>query len=316
MSTIQELHVIFGTGALGQSVMQQLTKLGKQVRMVNRSGKAVVPEGVEVVRGNASDSASTREVCQGATVVYNCAAPPYTDWETAYPPIQAGILEGAAAAGAKLVSAENVYVYGAVDVPMTEELPFAATTRKGQVRARMSTALMDAHKSGKVRAVIGRAPDFYGPQAVITTIYGGRVFYSALAGKPVSVFGKLDLPHTFIYVDDFAKGLVTLGDRDEALGQSWHIPSAPTLTQGQLLNLIFSEAGQPAKIGTAPNLVIQGLGLFNPLMREFAEMLYQWEKPFIVSHAKYERAFGNESTPHQQAVRQTLDWFRNNPEQS
>jgi nucleoside-diphosphate-sugar epimerase len=283
--------------------------------MVSRSGKANVPAGakVEGVKGDASDPTTTRQVCQGATVVYNCAAPDYTKWAELYPPMAAGIIEGAATAGAKLVSAESVYAYGPVAGEMTEDLPYAATTRKGQLRAQMSETLMAAHKSGKVRAAIGRAPDFYGPGAVVTTIYGDRVFYPALAGKQVAVMGKLDNPHTFIYLDDFGKGLVKLGERDEAMGQVWHLPSAPTLTQRQMLTLIFEEAGQPPRLGETPSLVIKGLARFIPVMRELEELLYQWEKPYRFSHAKFERAFGLDVTPHKQAVRETVNWFRQNP---
>jgi nucleoside-diphosphate-sugar epimerase len=321
-----QLHVIFGTAALGQAVMRQLDRKGERVRMVSRGGRIAapvepVPAEVEVVKGDASDPASTREVCKGAGVVYHCAAPPYTDWATKYPPMQAGIIEGAAAAGAKLVSAESVYMYGEVAGEMTEDLPHSATTRKGQIRAQLAAMLMEAHQSGKVRAAIGRAPDFYGPGAEVTTIYGGRVFYPALAGKKVSVMGKLDLPHTFIYVDDFGRGLVTLGERDEALGQAWHLPCAPTPTQRELLTLIFEEAGtgaqrrQGARVGETPSLVFKMLSPFVPVVRELTELLYQWEKPYRFNHAKFERAFGAEVTPHREAVRRTVDWFRHHPQQ-
>jgi len=313
-------HVIFGTAALGQAVMRQLVRKGKAVRMVSRSGRVAtpaepIPDTVELVKGDASDPASTRAVCQGASVVYHCAAPAYTDWAAKYPPMQSGIIEGAAAAGAKLVSAESVYMYGEVAGEMTEDSPHAATTRKGKIRAQLAAMLMEAHQSGKVRAAIGRAPDFYGPGAEATTIYGDRVFYPLLAGKKVSVMGKLDLPHTFIFLDDFGRGLVTLGERDEALGQAWHLPCAPTPTQREILTMIFEEAGKPLRIGTTPRLVFQALSPFVPVMRELTEMLYQWEKPYRFNHAKFERAFGAEVTPHREAVRQTVDWFRRHPRQ-
>lgn len=310
----QELHVVFGTAALGQAVMGQLLKRGKQVRMVSRSGKVAVPAGVEVIKGDASDPATTREICRGATSVYNCAAPDYTKWAELYPPMAAGIIEGAAAAGTRLVSAESVYAYGPVSGSMTEDLPYAATTRKGQIRAHMSESLMAAHKSGKVRAAIGRAPDFYGPGATTTTIYGDRVFYPALAGKKVSVMGKLDNPHTFIYLEDFGKGLATLGEHEEAMGQVWHLPGAPTLTQRQLLTLIFEEIGQPPKLGETPSLVVKGLARFIPVMRELEELLYQWEQPYLFSHAKFEQAFGTDVTPHREAIKQTVAWFRQHPQ--
>ena len=315
MNPDEELHVVFGTAALGQAVMRELVRRGKRVRMVSRGGqiKAPVfslPDSVECVRGDASDTASTREVCQGATTVYNCAAPPYTDWAKLYPPMQRGIIEGAASAGAKLVSAESVYMYGEVAGPMTEDLPYVATTRKGQIRAEMAKMLMDAHKKGTVRATIARAPDFYGPGAAVTTIYGDRVFNPAIAGKKVAVMGKLDVPHTFIFLDDFARGMATLGERDEALGQVWHLPCAPTPTQRELLTMIFQAAGQPPKMGETPGFVFKMLSPVVPILRELAELLYQWEKPYQFNHDKFERAFGADVTPHRKAVQQTVDWFR------
>jgi len=35
-----ELHVIFGTGVLGRNAARELVRLGKRVRVINRSGKA------------------------------------------------------------------------------------------------------------------------------------------------------------------------------------------------------------------------------------------------------------------------------------
>jgi uncharacterized protein YbjT (DUF2867 family) len=51
-----ELHVVFGTGAVGMAVMDALVQRGpRRVRMVNRSGASRVPHGVEVVGGDAAD---------------------------------------------------------------------------------------------------------------------------------------------------------------------------------------------------------------------------------------------------------------------
>jgi nucleoside-diphosphate-sugar epimerase len=308
-----DLHVVFGAAALGQAVMRQLVARGRAVRMVSRGGRLAAPAGVEVVRADASDPAAATAAARGAAVIYHTAAPDYTKWAELYPPIQRGVMAAAAATGARLVSAESVYGYGPVDGPMTEDLPYAPSTRKGKLRVEMSELLLGAHRRGELRAAIGRAPDFYGPQATTTTIYGERVFYPALAGKKVSVMGKLDHPHTFIYVDDFARGLVTLGEHESAMGQAWHLPCAPTLTQRQLLELIFREAGHPPRLGESPSWVFKVFGAFVPIMRELAELLYQWERPYLFSHAKFERAFGAEVTPHERAVHETVAWFRAHP---
>ena len=216
----------------------------------------------------------------------------------------------AAAANAKLVVAENLYMYGPVSGSITEALPFHPTTRKGRVRAQMAEELMTAHRAGLVRATSGRASDFYGPGAGRQGIFGDRVIPPLLAGKSVSMLGKLDVPHTYTYVPDFGKGLVLLGAHDEALGQSWHIPNAPTLTTRQMLSLFFEEADLPPKMGAVPDLLVRMLGLVNPLLREVAEMLYEFNEPFVVDSSKFVQAFGDIATPHREAIRQTLEWYR------
>ncbi len=69
MSNNEELHVVYGTGPVGMSVMEALVHRGRRVRMINRSGEASVPEGVEVVGGDATDKAFAREASEGASVV-------------------------------------------------------------------------------------------------------------------------------------------------------------------------------------------------------------------------------------------------------
>jgi len=310
MNPCNEFHVIFGTGPVGLAVMRELLAQGKRVRLVNRSGIAVVPESVEVVQSNAADPASTRQLCRDATVVYNCVNAPYTDWAAFLPPMHAAILQGAAAANAKLVVAENLYMYGPVSGSITEALPYHPTTRKGRVRAKMAEELMAAHRAGIVRATSGRASDFYGPGAGQQGIFGDRVIPPLLAGKTVSMLGKLDVPHTYTYISDFGKGLVLLGAHDEALGTTWHIPNAPTLTTRQMLTLFFEEAHLPPRMGSVPDLMVRTLGLFNPLLREVAEMLYEFNEPFVVESSKFVQAFGDIATPHREAIRQTLEWYR------
>jgi uncharacterized protein YbjT (DUF2867 family) len=98
------LHVVFGTGPVGMAVMDQLVSKGTRVRMVNRSGRVRVPHGVEVAGGDATDANFAREASVGASVVYFALNPPYNQWPELFPPLQAGVIEGAAAAGAKLIA--------------------------------------------------------------------------------------------------------------------------------------------------------------------------------------------------------------------
>jgi nucleoside-diphosphate-sugar epimerase len=306
-----ELHVIFGTGAVGMSVMDELIRRGpKRVRMVNRSGRARVPAGVEVVGGNATDETFAREASEGASVVYFALNPPYNKWPELFPRLQAGVLEGAASAGAKLIAMENLYMYGSTDGrPITEDLPYAPNSRKGRVRAMMSEVLMEAHRSGRVRVAIGRASDYFGPR-VLSSAAGEQVFGRAMRGKSAQVAGDPDQPHTYTYVPDIGKGLVILGEHEEALGRAWHLPSPETVTTRQFVEMIFEDVGKPARVQAAPKILLRAMGLFNPALREIVEMLYEFEEPFVVDDSRFEREFGEEATPLREAIQRTVRWYR------
>ena len=307
-----EFNVIFGTGPLAQSVLGALLKRGKPVKMINRSGKrpAGVPADVEIAGGDASNPDFTRSVTKGASVVYQCAQPEYHQWVKKFPPLQAAIMEGSAENGAKLIVGENLYMYGNTDgQPMHEGLPFAAHTRKGKVRGEMANALFEAHRNGKVHVAIARGSDFYGP-GVRGSSLGERTIVPMLKGKPAEVIGSLDQPHTYTYVSDFGEALAILGERDEALGEAWHVPNPPTFTQRELVTLFFNEAGLEPKFSVMSKLTLRMGGLFVPAAREMVEMTYEFEKPFRVDAGKFIRAFGDIATPHETAVRQTVAWYR------
>lgn len=304
-----ELAVIFGTGPLGRALERELSSRGQPVRLVNRSGQATGLEGAEIIKGDAADPAQARQLCRNARVIYNCACPPYHKWPKLFPAIQAGLIEAAASSGAVLVSAENLYMYGPVEQPLCEDLPYATQTKKGRVRAAMAESLLEAHRSGKIRATIGRASNYYGPE-VYSSILGYRAFAQALAGKKVNVLGAPETPHSYSFISDVARGLATLGERKEALGQVWHLPVAPAQTTSQMLEMIFAAAGQPALSGRISAGQVKFAGMFSPAIRETVEMLYEYDRPLVVDDSKYVRTFGDRATPHRDAICQTMEWVR------
>lgn len=303
------LQVVFGTGPLGLAVARELVSSGMRVRLVNRSGRADAPERVEVVAGDAGDPVAARSLCQGAPVVFHCASGPYARWSETLPRLMDGIIEGAAGAGARLVYGDNLYMYGRPSGPLTEDLPYRPVGPNSRVRAQVATTLMNAHARGKLRATIGRASDFYGPH-VRQSIVGDGVFARALAGRPAQVLGNPDVLHTYTFIDDFARGLITLSEHDEALGRVWHVPSAETITTRRFVEMVFEQVGTPARMRRVPKLAINVLALFNPMMRAVREVLYQSEYQFVVDHSRFAQAFGSRPTPHQEAIADTVVWFR------
>ena len=308
-----DFHVVFGTGATGLATIEILAARGTPVRAVNRSGRAEVPDGVEVLAGDASDPAFATEASAGASVVYQCLNPPYAKWPEMFPPLQTSVLAGASAAGAKYVAMDNLYAYGPTSAAaIIEDLPYNATGSKGRTRARMAQDLLEAHQSGKVRVAIGQASDYFGPRGLLSAM-GERVFYPAIAGKKAQVMGNPDQPHSYSYIPDIANGLVTLADHDEADGAAWHLPNAPAITTRQFVDKIYDAAGNEPQIQAISRTMVNILGIFNGQVRELKEMLYEFEEPYVVDSSRFESTFGVHATPLDEAIPATVEWFRAHP---
>lgn len=313
---MSEMQIVFGTGAIGRAIMEEILRRGENVRMVNRTGKMEeAPAGVEIVAADLYDPAQVRRVTQGARVVYQAAQPHYHEWPQKFPPLQAAVIDGLAGSQAKLVLVENLYMYGDTEgKPITENLPHLAKTSKGRVRAEMSEAAFAAHRAGKLRVTAGRGSDYFGPWGTDSSM-GGIVFYRLLAGKSAQIAGSAKLPHTHTYIPDFAKALVILGERDEADGQAWHVPNdTPAITQGDLIQMAAEEMGTTAKIQAAGKFTLSMMGMFVPEVKESIEMLYEFEKPYIVDSSKFVQTFGMQATPLRQALRETVAWYKSHPQ--
>jgi nucleoside-diphosphate-sugar epimerase len=302
-------RAVLGTGPLGLAVARRLVDERHPVRALNRTGQAPLPPQVEVVATDASDATRLAAALAGADVVYHCASTPYASWPKTLPPIMAATIEAAAAAEAAIVYGDNLYAYGPVSGPMTESLPYRPQGRNPSTRAALATELVEAHESGAVRATIGRASDFFGPHVLLSQA-GERVFGAALAGKAASVIGNPEMPHTYTFIDDFAAGLVTLGRNETAFGQVWHVPCAPTVATRRFVELVFSELASEPRLRVMPRALLTLLAVVNPTLRAVREVSYQLERPFVMDHSKFARAFGDNPTPHREAIREALAWYR------
>ena len=308
--TEDRLHVVFGAGQVGRALSVRLTELGLPVRVVSRSGRSGLMNGVDWRSADATDPNAATDAAGRASVIYQCLNAPYTDWPKRFPPLQRGVLAAAERHGALLVTLENLYGYGpTAGRAMTEDLPLAATTVKGRTRVAMTHELLAASDAGRVRIAIGRASDFFGAGATESSL-GERVFGNAVAGKRADFIGNPDLPHTYSYIPDIAAGLATLGTDERAVGGVWHLAGPETVTTRQLLELVTDELGHPVGVRSLPKLAVRALGLFNPTIRELVELSYEFEQPFVLDTTKYESTFGSEATPLPTAIAATLAWYR------
>lgn len=301
--------VLGARGGIGSAVLAELLRRGTQVRAVGRSITAAqVPAGVEVVAADVSTADGAAAAVRGAAVVQHCAQPDYTRWPRDFPPLNRAVLDATAAAGAKLVFADNLYRYGPVEGPLTEDLPARATDPKGKLRAALAAELLAAHVAGRLRVTLGLASDYFGPSGVDTGL--GAAFFGRLAaGKKAQWVGSLDQPHAASYLPDVARGLVTLGERDEADGRAWHLPVA-AVTGRELLRLSGDALGRPVAASVAPAALLRVGGLVVPMLRELSYVAYQWQRPWVVDSSAYERTFGPlPVTPLPEAVAETVRWW-------
>jgi nucleoside-diphosphate-sugar epimerase len=303
------LHVILGAGQIGARVADLLLARGHRVRVVRKGPAGDLRPLVEQVSGDVTDLGFAERATRGAAVVYDCMNPPYHRWPELLLPIARGALHGAAKAGARLVALDCLYMYGRPTERLHEGSPLAPCSKKGALRVALAEERLGAFRRGEVRVAIGRASDFFGPDLPFSA-WNSRFFERIAAGKPGECMGDPDMPHSYTYAPDVARALVKLGERDEALGHVWHLPTPAAESTRVLAGRVGRALGVRVEVARVPRLVLRAVGLFSPFMREVAEMAYQWDVPFVIDDSRFRAAFGQEPTPIDEAVAATAAWAR------
>jgi len=308
----EELHVLFGSGQVGQPLARILLERGKRVRIVKRSAGGL-PAGAELLRGDATDLNFCVEAVRGASTVYHCMNPPYYArvWAELLPRYMDNLIAAAGRSGARLVVLDNVYMLGHPQgKPLDEDTPLRPCSRKGEVRARVAERMWEAHRRGDVRATSGRASDFYGPGGTLTHL-GDQFWRPAIAGKRGRVLVDPDAIHTYHFIPDVAAGLAALGTAgDDAYGRPWMLPCAPAETMRTLVARFSQELGREIGLITVPRTVLKILALVVPFLREIDEMLYQWEEPFQINDRRFRAQFGQGPEDVKRAAADTVAWAK------
>ena len=301
-------HLVVGAGPIGSAVTRRLAGAGETVRIVTRSGAGPELSNVERIAADASDAGRLSDLAIGMDVIYNCVNPKYHRWATDWPPIANSLLAAAESAGSVLVTASNLYGYGEVSGPMTEQTPLSGTAIKAQIRIRMWQDALEAHQAGRIRATEARGADYVGPGA--QSHLGDRVIPRLLAGKGIQVLWNADTLHTWTYTEDMAMTLVALGADERAWGRAWHVPSSLECTQREAITRLAALAGVGnPKVGTVPVVLLKTLGLVNPAIRELPEMAYQLRAPFVMDSNAAQRELGLVPTDADQVLRAILSAY-------
>jgi len=292
------LHVVVGAGPVGSSVAANLLARGEQVRQVTRSGSGI--EGAEKVAANAADGARLAELAAGAVAIYNCVNPPYTAkaWERDWPPVNHALIEAAASTGAVLGITDNLYPYGRVDGPMTEELADHPAGRKGAVRAQMWRDVLSAVEAGRINAFAVRGSDYLGGQSLMSELIAPAL----RRGRTAYVPADIDAPHTWTSIVDVAELLVTGAMDQRAWGRVWHVPSAPAVSIRELTAIAAAQLGATPKVKPIAPSVFWTAGLVVPVLRELRETQYQWRRPFVLDSTAARETFGLKPAPIEESV--------------
>lgn len=303
------VHVVTGAGPVGSTVALQLAEAGHRVRLLTRSGSGPDHPLVERRRVDVSQPEALVDAFAGAVAVHHCIHGSAYDakvWRAELPRAEAAVLEAAGRVGAVVVFPESLYSYGRVDGVMTEDTPRTASTGKLGIR----TELLAQRDASSTPTVSVAASDFYGP-FVRNAHAGDRMIPTVLAGRTMRVLGSLDQPHSFTYVPDLAAAMITAAAREDLWNSFLHAPTAPALTQRELVTSVARAAGvRTPKMSAIPVGVMSALGVASRSMREMAEAGYQFSRPFVMDSGASEQRLGLTPTPLDDGLASTVAWWR------
>ncbi len=303
------LQVVTGAGPVGWTVAEQLADQGLEVRVLTRSGSGPERDGVERMVVDVSDADAVAKATAGASAIFHCIhGSAYTEkaWRAELPQADRVVLDAAATNGAVAVFPESLYSYVSPTEPMREDNPRSWAGGKGEIRA----DLLRQRAAAAAPTVSVVASDFVGPR-VRTSHMGDRVVPAVLAGKKVRVLGSLDQPHSWTYVPDLARAMITASQRADLWDRVLHAPTAPPSTQRELVHAFATAAGVEApEPGTLPTWLLRAVGLVHTPTRELTAMAYQFVGPFVMDSSTSQGLLGLAPTSTEEVAARTVAWWR------
>jgi nucleoside-diphosphate-sugar epimerase len=304
------MQTILGSGgAIGTPLAIELKKYTSSIRLVSRK-PVKVNDTDQLFPFDVTGSNNIEEAIAGSEVVYVTIGFQYSlkVWKSVWPAFMKNVIDACIKNGAKLVFFDNVYMYDKSAIPfMTEDSKINPPSRKGEVRKTVAEMIMSETAKGNLKALIARSADFYGPN-LNTSMLGQMAVSNLLKDKNAQAFGDPGKIHTYTFTPDAGKAVALLGNTPDAYGQVWHLPTTKErLTNRDWINLVAEAMNRKAKISVVPKLAVRLIGLFVPIMREFPEMIYQYESDYIFDSSKFEKRFNVFATPPKEGVRQMME---------
>ena len=299
--------ILGANGAIAQGLSKHITAYTQQLRQVSRNPKKVNATD-ELVSADLLNYEQTEKAIAGSEVVYLLAGLKYdiSVWREQWPKLMRNVIDACKKHNSKLVFFDNVYSYGLVNGVMTEETPFNPNSKKGEVRAKIATMLLDEVKSGNINGMIVRGADFYGPNVLLSLTHS-TVTQKLKANQGPQWIGDPKKIHTFTYTPDAGRSVAMLGNTPLAFNQTWHaLTSKEKITGEQYVRIACEIMNKPYKLQVLPKFGVRVVGLFVPVLREFVEMMYQFENDYVFDSTKFEKAFNLQATSYKDGIAATL----------
>ena len=300
---------VFGYGAVGQPIVDQLVARGDRVRVASRSRPANLLAGVEHMRCDVLNAGDVRAALEGAAQAVLAVGFAYDSrlWRTVWPQTMINMVEGCAAKGMRLVFIDNLYQLGPQTTPRTEAMALTTVGEKPVILAEVARIWQRA--TDRVRIAALRCSDFYGPGVDVSHL-GVSAFGELVKDKPAQLLIPADTPHDFAYVPDIARAVTMLLDAPDAdFGQAWNMPCAPTRTPRDLLTMAATALGQRLRVWAVPFALLRPIGLVYRFAKEVADVGFTWDRPYIVDGGKFTRRFAFSSTSFELGVPATVHAF-------
>ena len=303
------MQTILGAGgAIGIPLAKELVKYTDKIRLVSRNPKKV-NETDELYPLDVNDLSQLDKAIEGSEVVYVVIGFEYklSVWQNFWPRFLKEVIDACIRHHAKLVFLDNVYMYDKSAIPfMTESSPVNAPSRKGKVRQQLHEMIMNEVEKGNLTALIARSADFYGPDNKSSALTM-MVVDNLKKGKKAQAFGDINKLHSYTYTPDAGRATALLGNTPDAYNQVWHLPTTKEkLTNEQWIRLIADELKVEPKIQKVPVWLMKILGLFIPVMKEFPEMIYQYDQDYIFDSTKFEKRFDITATDPGDGIRDLI----------
>lgn len=301
--------ILGSSGAIGFELAKALKEYTNEIRLVSRNPEKV-NESDELVAADLLNPSELNKAVNGSTIVYVTIGFAYNlkVWQESWPTFISNVIDACIEHNCKLVFFDNMYMYdpGYLD-GMDEETPINPPSKKGKVRAEIASLIMKQVEEAKLKALIVRSADFYGPGIKNNSMLTETVFKPLSKSKAANWMASLNFKHSFTYTPDAGKATALLGNSEKAYNQVWHLPTAANPYTGrEWIETIAKEMGVKPKFQLVNRWLLKLLGIFMPFMREMPEMMYQYNRDYVFSSDKFNKHFDFRATPYIQGIREII----------